>query len=595
MISVLNLLPRLSGSRHIVFFIVFVFGFAMTKLQAQDPDEAYRSHFLIHKVRKGETSFSLTKRYEINEDQLLYYNPELKDGLKRKMKLKIPRYKEKPIVVETIEQQGNFHVVTKGETPWRVAYTYGVTVEELKASNPEMGDVISIGQQLVIPQTATETSLFDPNYNYYTVKPKEGFYRLEVKLGVSEEKLIELNPELAEKGLLVGMILRIPKTNISGFDVQNNLIVEKVNLRDSLLVRSHVKVALLAPFRLSTVPIDSVRQTNQILQTRNLQTIALDFYAGAQLAMEELVAAGLAIDFTVLDTENSNFTVNQILDSYDFSDHDFVVGPFVPRHFNNVSASLEKDEVVVVSPLTTKPLEMRKNVVHTMPKRSLLEERMQRYIDSLDQNAENPCVVIVADADNLTMQNRLQAKFPLAEIVNPDPEFNFIKPELIDSLTSNLEENWVFLETKKTNLIISMVSMLNAQQDEDRKTRLMTMDRSTAYGDENIDQTHLGNLSFTYAETQNINPVALTEFYDIFSARYGIVPTREAIRGYELLLDLSLRTAIRKNLIDGFALGETMYYQNRFMFSEQSSGGFQNTGIFLLQHKGYETVEITEN
>jgi hypothetical protein len=93
------------------------------------------------------------------------------------------------------------------------------------------------------------------------------------------------------------MILRIPKTNISGFDVQNNLIVEKVNLRDSLLVRSHVKVALLAPFRLSTVPIDSVRQTNQILQTRNLQTIALDFYAGAQLAMEELVAAGLAIDF----------------------------------------------------------------------------------------------------------------------------------------------------------------------------------------------------------------------------------------------------------------------------------------------------------
>lgn len=121
------------------------------------------------------------------------------------------------------------------------------------------------------------------------------------------------------------------------------------------------------------------------------------------------------------------------------------------------------------------------------------------------------------------------------------------------------------------------------------------MDRSTAYGDENIDQTHLGNLSFTYAETQNINPVALTEFYDIFSARYGIVPTREAIRGYELLLDLSLRTAIRKNLIDGFALGETMYYQNKFMFSEQSSGGFQNTGIFLLQHKGYETVEITEN
>ena len=137
-----------------------------------------------------------------------------------------------------------------------------------------------------------------------------------------------------------------------------------------------------------------------------------------------------------------------------------------------------------------------------------------------------------------------------------------------------------------------MVSMLNAQQNENRKTRLFTLDRSSAYDDENIDQSHLGNLSFTYAETININPVVLTSFYNRYKDAYGTVPTREAIRGYELMTDLTLRAAIRKKLIDGFSLGETQYLQNKFLFQEEGKG-HRNYAMYLLQHKGYETIELT--
>ena len=591
MISVLNRLPQLSGNRVAFFFFGLLFCLMTADLQAQDPDEAYRTHFLIHKVRKGDTSFSLTKRYEISDQQLLYYNPELKDGLKRKMKLKIPRYKDIPPPIKP-EPQANIHIVNKGETTWRVAYTYGITLDELRNANPDMSEVISIGQELIIPKSDVQVKPFDTNFNYYTVKPKEGFYRLEVKFGLTEEELISLNPELAETGLLAGMILRLPKRDSQAFKIKDNLIVDKVNLRDSMFQQKEIKVALMAPFRLPTVPIDSVEQTNQILKNRNLQTISLDFYAGARLAMEDLIQLGLTIDFTVFDTENSNFKVNQLIDTNDFSKFDFVVGPFVPRHFNTISAKLEQRNIPLVSPLTTKPLTMRKNVVHSFTDRKSLRERMHQYIDSLDQNAENPCVVIVADTENITAQNRLKEQFPLAEIVNPDPQFNFVKPELIDSLTSNLEENWVFLETKKTNLIISMVSMLNAQQNENRKTRLLTLDRSSAYDDENIDQSHLGNLSFTYAETFNINPVALTTFYDRFKTAYGTIPSREAIRGYELMTDLSLRVATRKRLTDGFSLGETQYLQNKFFYQKEANG-HRNSAMYLLQHKGYETIELT--
>ena len=86
--------------------------------------------------------------------------------------------------------------------------------------------------------------------------------------------------------------------------------------------------------------------------------------------------------------------------------------------------------------------------------------------------------MIVADAENLAIQNRLKEQFPLAEIVNPDPEFNFVNLSLSTSYFQFGRK--LGLSETKTNLIISMVSMLNAQQNENRKTRLMTLDRSSA-------------------------------------------------------------------------------------------------------------------
>ena len=458
-----------------------------------------------------------------------------------------------------------------------------------------MGEILEIGEQLRVSISDIEPSNVDPNYNYYTVKPKEGYYRIEKKIGVSRDSLMALNPQLVNGGLKEGMVLQIPKTITSKFNVQDQLLVEKVNLRDSVRVLPVVKMALMAPFRLPTINLDSLEQTAEILQSRNLATLSLDFYAGARMAIDELVTNNLSIDLTVFDTENSSAKVQSIIRENDFSGYDFVLGPFIPKHFNVVSGQLQPENIPTVSPLTTNPLVMRPNVVHTMPKKEDLQQRMLRYIDSLDTTEENPCVLIVADQQNNTILQKLKSKFPLAEVIRPDAEFGFVKPELVDSLSSDFEPNWVFLEADEPNLVISMTSMLNAQQNEVRSIRLLTTYRDNVYDDENIDQGHLGNLRFTYTAPYNINPLALAEFQDSYQERFGAIPTREAVRGYELVLDLALRTAIRRNLFDGFTLGETEYLQNKFWFEPEPSGqGYRNNSIYLLQHQGFETIELND-
>ena len=91
-----------------------------------------------------------------------------------------------------------------------------------------------------------------------------------------------------------------------------------------------------------------------------------------------------------------------------------------------------------------------KNIIKVIHRIKPVEGRLEKI-----GNIRNNSKVILdyahtPEALKLALSN-LKEQFPLAEIVNPDSEFNFVKPELIDSLTSNLEENWVFLETKKTN------------------------------------------------------------------------------------------------------------------------------------------------
>src|SRR6185503_4713315 len=46
--------------------------------------------FYSYKVEKGETLFSISKRFKVSQDELHKNNPELKNGLKVKMLLLIP-------------------------------------------------------------------------------------------------------------------------------------------------------------------------------------------------------------------------------------------------------------------------------------------------------------------------------------------------------------------------------------------------------------------------------------------------------------------------------------------------------------------------
>ena len=75
---------------------------------------------------------------------------------------------------------------------------------------------------------------------------------------------------------------------------------------------------------------------------------------------------------------------------------------------------------------------------------------------------------------------------------------------------------------------------------------------------------------------------------------FGKPPKKEAVRGYDLVLDALLRIAVAKNLKNALDIGETEYQSNRFLYRKNENESFINTALYVLEHSGYEILEIKE-
>ena len=62
----------------------------------------------------------------------------------------------------------------------------------------------------------------------------------------------------------------------------------------------------------------------------------------------------------------------------------------------------------------------------------------------------------------------------------------------------------------------------------------------------------------------------------------------------DLVMDLIIRIAVATKLEKSLELGETQYRSNRFSYETEENNSFSNTALFILQHQGYQIIEIKE-
>lgn len=181
--------------------------------------------YIYHRVRKGETWYGIARLYRIELAALRAANPEYDDNLQEGTSLKIPYDQETLATVrerqEKETQDNTVHVVAEGETLWSISQALGVTVDELRKSNPALSTAIKVGDRIKIPQKEQPASgdvAPAEKAPVHVVKQGETLYSIARFYGVAVDSLLLHNPQVSGTHIAFGDTLSIPfYRNVYGF------------------------------------------------------------------------------------------------------------------------------------------------------------------------------------------------------------------------------------------------------------------------------------------------------------------------------------------------------------------------------------------
>ncbi|WP_100076442.1 amino acid ABC transporter substrate-binding protein [Chryseobacterium camelliae] len=187
-----------------------------------------------HTVVKGDTPYSIARRYGISVDELLKLNPKHKDGklaigdiLTVKTDTHAAADKNKPARGAEL---GKITLQPK-QTIYGITKQYRISETDLRKLNPDLDSHMKIGDELTLPiesirkygniqqqstpvqkaEPAIEPAAASADGENYTIQAKDNYYRISKQFNTTKQELFALNPGLEEKGLKPGETIKVRK------------------------------------------------------------------------------------------------------------------------------------------------------------------------------------------------------------------------------------------------------------------------------------------------------------------------------------------------------------------------------------------------
>ena len=142
-------------------------------------------------VKKGDTLYSIAKRYKLSVDELKRINNLINNTLSIGQVLKL-------------KDDNNVYVVKKGDTLYGISKLFNTSIEELKKINNLENNILSIGQSLIIPMVG-ESNI---NKILHTVEKGDTLWSIARKYSTTVSDIKALN-NLTSNILSIGQILKI--------------------------------------------------------------------------------------------------------------------------------------------------------------------------------------------------------------------------------------------------------------------------------------------------------------------------------------------------------------------------------------------------
>ncbi|UMB60389.1 LysM peptidoglycan-binding domain-containing protein [Lutibacter sp. A80] len=550
---------------------------------------AQQKKYVSYVVKNGETMKSIAKDYDISTRDLLRLNPDIGRKPKENTVIIVPNknYGKQVIGVEKTET----YIVKPKETLFGISKKHNITIEELIEANPELlNDGLKIGMHLEIPAAIESKESDLTNYITHTVVKDDTVYNLTKKYEVSQENLMALNPALSE-GLKLGMVLKIKPiaTTIEEDITEGSFeggeeVVDTGLFEEPFNLKKTIDVAIMLPYQLNkysdSIPEKVLSKGNSILN------IATDFHMGSVMAIDSLRSKGVTVNIKYFDTQNSKYKLQTIVNNNDFSETDVIIGPLFYAKAHWLSKHVNAPVIAPIYSKDQKSLSASNLIKSDDANDLLLEEHLLDYMKAT-YNGEN--IIVINDVEEKS-QSRLWRVVNKLKTIDSIQDITVLKPskgnienaKFAQKLKKNTK-NWIFLISDEIVTTATAINNLKGFM-EDYDLTLLSIDKGRNF--DKIDNSFLGQLNFTYPTTDfvNMQDPKVKNFYTKFSAKYATLPSKYAVRGFDVTYDILLRLASENSIEEALRAGKSSRISAVFNYNKKLFGSFENNGVYIIKY-----------
>lgn len=548
-----------------------------------------KAKVITHDVIAKETLYGIEKKYNVSDEDLKKANPFLvTDGLQIGQVLIIPS-KNISAKNTVVQDKVVYHEVLPKETKYSISRQYGITIEELEKRNPDVVANLPIGYRLIIkgdPSKITNEDVSQKegvnqnpsvvsNYIIHEVKPKETLYSLSKMFNVSQEGLVELNPDL-KNGVGIGMLLRVPDTlqTYGPGKKEYASLVSKINLSE------RKKLVMLLPFNLSKIEKDTSNSVSARLKKDRFLNMTLDFYSGALMAIDSAKILGFPVDVQIYDSQESKYgsDVASLIKNSNLQAANAIIGPFYQNNAETTARLLSLYGVPVISPLSKDSGNPLPNLYQTIPSSDDLRKAMFGYMRSKEGN-----MIAVVDKKKESVIQYIKQNQTDVRFVGFGVDGNVSE----DSLRAKLVKdriNYVVMETRSTWMIkTTIAAMVNVMSDY--QVQLVTLESNETLDSDEINFDNLIKLKLMYPSVTRVNqsPEAIA-FERKFRKINNVSPSDFATRGFDVTFDTMIRLFQNKSFEETVNSAATKRIENKFEYYKKEDGGYINKGVFILYY-----------
>ena len=597
-----------------------------------------------HIVEAKETLYSIAKKYGVTVDEIIKQNPKSKDGKldigevliipnKQKNSQKIEDKKEEK---KSNQKLGKIYLQPK-QTIYSITKQYKITEAQLRKLNPDLDNHMKIGDAVVLPeenikkygdvsaQTTVandktdipKNSVKETESGSYTIQPKDTYYGITRKFGISQKELFSMNEGLEQRGLQAGDVIIIKKgsndvAKVSQKETKSyelgDYVTYKVQKGDTLLgilkkfnityeqlsqlndgVENGLNPGMELRIKKTEIQFASKekREVNMVIMLpfgfdsndNKYKNLALDFLAGAKMAAERSLKNGKKININVIDSESVTAVKNS-LEQINKSNTDIIIGPFFKSNVLEVSDYVRKEKIPVIAPFAhASDMYNQENLI-------LVETSVRTYTEKIIQEVKQVYsgqkIYIIGEKDN-------------EEVVYLKEQFERVlsKADVAVSASASgieLEENMMtgqklpiimVLATDKEDIGIAFSKKIIQLVGQSDGIKAFSMYYNSNF-EKNIDELSKSNLVYLMDRKINVEGSFEKEVLEDFKKKYCKTPSKYNIIGFDVVND-----ALERQQAGGFLKNidkvQTQLATKFEYVRTKRNGAYANTGYRVVR------------